>query len=243
VTGLTNGTPYIFEVDASSTVGNSSWSAPSDPATPHVPPPPADNSVLSVSHSTTIKYGKTTVISGTLTDAKTSTRVSGAPVSLRARAGSSGPFTTLTSKNTTGTGAVTVTVKPNVNSQYEWVYAGNASHKQVTSSVATIKVAQVVTETLKPTKVKHRHAVAVYGTVTPKAKGKAVVLQRLVAGKWRKLAATTERKQKLPNGKTVIGYVFHYKPKRKGAVSLRVTRAATSTNAAGVSATKRLKVT
>lgn len=240
VTGLTNGTSYVFEVAATSTVGDSAWSDPSAAVAPH---PPADSSALSISRSTTISYGKSTVVSGTLTDTKTGKPVSGASVALKARAGVSGSFTTLTTKVTGSTGAVSVTVKPKVNSQYEWVYTATTAHKAVTSGVATIKVGQVVSITVKPKKVKHRKKVSVFGTVSPSASGKTVVLQRLVGGKWKKVGSATVRKQNLPTKKIVVSYLFHYKPKKKGKVSLRVISAATATNTAGTSATKKLKVT
>jgi len=164
-------------------------------------------------------------------------------VSIQARSGHSGPFTVLGSNSTGGDGVVSFPIRPKFNAQYQLTYAGDVVHFPSVSAIATVKVAQVVTATLKPRKVTRHHTVRIFGTVTPNANGKVVVLQRLVAGRWHKLRGVRVHRQTLPNGRTMVGYVVRFTPRYRGIVKLRVARGATRLNVGGVSLTNILRVT
>ena len=68
-------------------------------------------------------------------------------------------------------------------------------------------------------------------------------LQKLVGRSWKWQATATIKRQKLPNGRTGTGYIFSVKLATKGTFRYRVTKAATSTLAAGTSPTVTVKAT
>jgi hypothetical protein len=70
-----------------------------------------------------------------------------------------------------------------------------------------------------------------------------VTLQRLVRSTWKIVATATLKKQRLPNGKNAVGYVFAVTPNVAKKYKYRVTKAATATLARGVSATVTLTAT
>jgi hypothetical protein len=181
----------------------------------------------------------TATLSTTLTDTRSQSAVSGATVTL-----TSGTSTSGLKKVTTTKGVVSVSVHPTANTTYTWRYAGSATHAATTSSSARVSVQQVEKASLSTTKIKHGKTAEVYGTVSPSEKGKVVIVQELVKGAWKNLAHPAAITMQLSGGhRTVLGFVYSYKPAKKGKEKLRVTRAATSSNAAGVSATLSLTVT
>jgi hypothetical protein len=105
----------------------------------------------------------------------------------------------------------------------------------------------VVKLAAKPATVKHKKATKLFGTVSPNETGQHVAIQQLVKGKWKSVAGksgtATIKKQKLPSGKKTVGYVFTLKESKPGHYTFRVTRAATTTNAAGRSTSITLHVT
>jgi VCBS repeat-containing protein len=145
--------------------------------------------------------------------------------------------------NTSGSGAASKSVKLTANTQFEWVYAGDSTHKTATSPVKSVSVAQVVTVHSTAKTVKHGVAFKIYGTVRPAGSGQSVSLQRFGGGTWHKVTTATLRKQKLPNGSTTVGFVFTVKQSTAGSVKFRVEKAATATLAKGDSAAVTVKIT
>jgi hypothetical protein len=236
VTNLSNGTPYEFEIAATDSFGDGPWSAPTLALTPHTG---LDASTLTAASAKTIQAGQSVTLSTTLTDSSTSTVISGATVMLTPRGKGSA-----VSATTNPQGVATAIVHPTVNTQYVWRYASATTHHAAVSSSVVVTVKQVVHAALTHKKVRHNRTVEIYGTVSPNANNKVVHVQRLVHGKWTNLphdAVISLRR--LPNHRKVVGFVYLYSPAKKGTETLRVSRAGTSTNAAGVSRRLTLKVT
>jgi hypothetical protein len=178
-----------------------------------------------------------------LTDATSGTPIASVPVVLEGRIGTSGKFVAVGSPTTKASGTVSFVVKPTRKAQYQWDFAGNVVHSAVHGAPITITVAQVVHAALTAKSIKHGKSVKIYGTVLPAATGKAVVLQQFVHHKWRSLKITAKtRNQTMPNHKKAVSFVLTLKEKHKGTVVLRVSSAATTANAAGVSAKLTLHV-
>ena len=88
----------------------------------------------------------------------------------------------------------------------------------------------------------HKKAV-VWGTTTPMTSGLTVTVQKKSpSGAWKAVCSTKTKKQKLPNGKTSVGFSCGYNPTGKGTFSLRAHAAGTATDAAANSAVLHLKV-
>jgi hypothetical protein len=235
VTGLTNKTSYVFRVAAINAIGTGAYSAASTAVTPTAPTPPApDSTTLSITAPASVKYGATATISGTLTDSTTRKALSGQTVGLYRRASSSKSFTLVKSVKTTSAGVARDAVKTTANEQYEWRYAATSTHKAATSKVKSVGAVQTVSIARTPAKVKAGKSIKIYGAVTPAGSGK-ISLQSDVKGKWRAAGTATIKRQKLPNGKKAVGYVFTVKLAKKGTYTYRVVKAATSTLLAGVS--------
>jgi hypothetical protein len=236
VTGLTNGTKYVFQVAAKNVIGTGAYSTPTGQIAPF-----ADNSSLAISKALTIAYGKATTITGTLTDTSTHKAVSGATLTLYHRATTSGAWIKGASAKTGSTGVAKLSAKPTSRTYYQWRYAGTTVVKAATSGTDTVNLSQVVGITA-PAKVTHGKAFTIWGTVSPGTSGQKVELQRKVGTSYRNVVGATLKRQKLPNGATKLGYVFKLTLKTKGSYSYRVTRAATSTLSAGTSAGKTVRV-
>lgn len=202
-----------------------------------------DASALSIGKSTTVAYGKSLVIATKLTDTATGSGLSGMTATLWRRASSTGTWTKASDQTTGSDGSASVSVTPTGYTQYQWRFAATADHSGATSATQAVTVSQPVSIKATKTTVKHGSTVKIYGTVKPAGAGQQVSLQRLVRSTWKTVATATLKKQRLPNGKTVVGYVFAVTPKAAGTLKYRVTKAATATLAKGVSATVTLTVT
>jgi Bacterial Ig domain len=207
-----------------------------------------DTTGLTISAGASVSAGKAVTITGVLTDTSTNTALGGATVALFGRPNTTGSsFTQVATTISTSSGAVTLSEKPTANTVYEWRYAGSSGapiHAAATSADKTVTVAQVVTAAFSPTKIKHGKSGKLFGTVSPTETGQKVTVQMLVKGKWKSTSfKATIKTQKLPSGKKASGYVIVIKEKKKGTYTFRVSRAATSSNAAGVSGSAKLKVT
>jgi hypothetical protein len=237
VTGLTNGVGYQFEVAAVNAIGAGVFSTPSAITTPV-----ADPSALVAAKSVTIGYGKATAVSAKLTDTKTGAVVAGVSVQLLARTSTAKPFTLAKTLTTNASGIAALTVKPTVNTQYRWAFAGNAAHLAATSAIESVAVAQVVSLRATATRLRHGTTTKLYGVVSPNEAGQYVYLQQLVGRTWKTVLRARLVRQKLPNGTTTVGYVFAPTPRSAGRYTYRVSRPATSANAAGLSVALLLTV-
>jgi Fibronectin type III domain len=239
VTGLSNAGSYEFRVAAINANGTGAYSDASTAVHPVI-----DASQLSNGRSALIKYGSAIVVSTRLTDARTHAAIGATHVTLYSRAGTTGAYTAVKTLTTSATGAASLRVQPTTKHQYEWRFAGTTTHKAITSSVQTVSVTQAVSIAARPTKTVHTKSIKLYGTVRPAATGQRVYLQHLVGGTWKTVAGSAKLvRQKLPNGKTAVGYVFTIHEKAKGHYTFRVIRKATTHNAAGASAALKLTFT
>jgi hypothetical protein len=239
VKGLHNCTGYVFEVAADNGSLTGPYSAPTAVLTPHGA---GDPSVFATTAPTRVQYGEKASFTATLTDTTDHTGIARATVDLVTAdsPGATGPQTAVT---TDAHGVATAATRPRTNTSARWVYPGSSSHVCTTSAVSTVEVGQLVHASLSAKHVKRGKRVSVFGTVRPQARGKAVTLQRRVAGHWRKVGHRAKiRRQRLPDGKKTVGFALTYRPKTPGRQLLRVSRAKTSTNVAGVSKPLRLKV-
>jgi hypothetical protein len=240
VTGLTNGTPYVFQVAAINAVGTGASSAASSPAVT----PVADASTLAIAGPSTVRYGAKALITAKLTDSSTHAAIGSAPVVLYRRAGSSKPWSGVKTLTTSSTGAASLAVALTANTQFQWRYAGVPTHKAVTSATRSVTASQVVSVARSASSVKHGASVRIYGTVSPSGRGQVVTLQRLVSGHWRSLTVrATIKSQRLPNGRVAVGYVLSVKLTTRGSYTLRVYKPATSTLAAGYSGSTAVRAT
>lgn len=145
---------------------------------------------------------------------------------------------------TASSGVASSKQKPAANTQYQFVYHGTATHAASTSGVQSVSVGYAVAASVKPGTVTHSKPAKIYGTVSPSKSGDKVTLQQLVHGKWKTLSKTaTIKKQKLPDGKTEVGFVFTISAAAKGTYEFRISRSASATNAAGFSRAVKLKRT
>jgi len=239
VTGLTNGTDYVFEVAALNDVGLGGYSTPSTAVTPW-----RDASSLTNNASMTVKYGTTVVLSTTLRDTTTGLTMGGYAVQLLARTSTGVPWHVVTTASTSWVGTAKVSVKPSARTLYMWQFNGVPGHAAAGSGTQTVSVAQVVTVAQTATSIVHGGVVKFYGVVSPNEVNQYVYLQVLLGGSWKTTAVKAQIvKQRLPNGVTTVGYVLALKTGSTGSFSYRVNRPATLANAAGVSKTVTLRVT
>ncbi|MDT4943501.1 MAG: trimeric autotransporter adhesin, partial [Pseudonocardiales bacterium] len=231
VGGLTNATSYVFRVAAINSIGEGAFSGQSAAVVPV-----ADGSSLTIGGSATLNYGATVTLRTVLKDARTNAAIPSASVGLYRRYGTSGPLSLVKAVTTSSTGAAAFAVKMTRFTQFQWRYAGTATHKATLSAVQTIKVAQVVSIRTTATTIVHGHTVKLYGGVAPAASGQVVYLQQHTATGWKTIASVAEKLQKLPNGATAVGYVFARTLSSRATYVFRVYRPATSTLLAGYSA-------
>jgi hypothetical protein len=232
-TGPTSNDPKYWVADVLVDTGAGTWTL--------VYPTAKDNTSLTISKSTTIKYGSSTTTSTTLKDTTTNHAIASASVKLQRKSGTS--WITVATKTTSSTGTASDTVKPTANTTYRWSYAGDATHNAKTSASQTVSVAPVISAHSTKSSVQHGTTFKIYGTVKPSSSGQKINLQRLSGTTWKTIGTVTIKKQKLPNGTTTVGFVFTVKPSTKGTFKYRVHKAATSTLVAANSSTLTVKVT
>jgi hypothetical protein len=224
VTGLVNGFPYYFEVRAHNSIGWSPYAVSSAATTPVSSAPTVHSTSITPSANVTIAYGKSTALAATLKDD------TGAPVA--------GTMTLQSSTSTSGpwTSAPSTTVAPKQTTYYRWAYAGDATHLGSTSSVVTVSVSRTVTIAKIGGAIKKGKTIKIYGVVAPVAGG-TVSVQKHVGAKWVLVGTAAIKKQKLPNNKTAIGYVYTYRGSAKGNVTLRAVTGAVAGYVSGTSPT------
>jgi hypothetical protein len=244
ITHLTPGTAYEFEVctedeytEGKTDAADAPCSAPTAAVTPY------DQSSLTHPPSTTIKDGGSVKLSTTLSDGTSHSAVANATVTLLARPASGSTFHSAGTAKTDSTGTASLTLAPTKNTQYEWTYSAAGAHASATSAMWTVTVKQTVAAALAHASIHHGKAGEVYGTIAPSASGLVVSLQYEHHGTWVTLTTAKTKRQTLPDHKKTVGYALKHTFASKGTFHLRVTRAATSTNAAGTSKSLTLTVT
>jgi 5-hydroxyisourate hydrolase-like protein (transthyretin family) len=235
VSGLTNGTAYVFRVAAINAKGTGSYSNPSAPVTPSSTP--ADPSTLTAQLTTasSVTYPQPVGFSVHLTDTTTGDPIATATVNLMQRTTPAGAWTKVLDTTTGPDGSATATVTPQRNVDYEWQYADTAGHQAATSTPISVTVAAAVTAEFKKTTVARGHHAVLKGLVAPNDAGQPVKLQAKKHGHWRSAhqSATLSSHSK---------YRFRFTAKHRGHFRYRVVTAATGALGAGTSATQKLKV-
>jgi hypothetical protein len=231
-----SGTPghvYRISAVAHDVAGNVSLLPP----TPHATTAVRDATSLTAGAATTIKYGGSLVVSTLAKDVNTKAVLAKLPVVLYKRSSSTAAWTKVASLTTTTAGVASSTQAPKAYTQYQWRFAGDASHAAVNSAVQVVSVAQTVSARATATSVVRGSTVKIYGTVGPTVTNQVVYLQRLSGSTWQMVTSAKQIKQKLPNGVTTTGFVLSVKPSPAGTYRYRVYKPAATGLLAGYSAT------
>jgi titin len=239
VTGLTNGTAYVFRVAANSTTGTGAYSTASAPVTPT-----GDQAALTIGGTHLVTAGTPIILTTKLSDTTTHSPIGSATVSLLARPAGSSGWTALRTSTTGTNGTTDVQVKSSANTRYEWSFSGDTMHSSATSPVLAVSVRPNVTATLTKSRAQAGTKVQLYGVVTPDLPGTQVIVQRRSQGEWvnTQLRATTHA-QRLPNGRTVVGYVLTLPTGKTGAFTYRIDCRPSNSNVEGFSTAVILHVT
>lgn len=202
-----------------------------------------DPSSMTISASKTISYNTSTSTSTTLKDTNGNSPIGSAAVKLYKRPKASAPWAFFANATTNASGVASKSVTLTANTQFQWRYAGNASHAAATSPTQTVSVKPVISAHSTKTTVAHNVAFKIYGTVKPASAGQSVTLQRQVGSSWTNVSTATIKNQKLPNGTTTVGFVFTTKQGSAGTYNYRVSKAATATLVTGTSSVLTVHVT
>jgi hypothetical protein len=237
---LAAGDSYTFTVVAVNGAGSSAASAASQPVIVPAASQPvtlAATASLSISAApSTIVYGKTITVRGTLTSGGAA--LAGQKVALLYRLrGSSDAFKQFPALGTTNSQGVVrfSSFKPTTPVQIELTFAGNNSYLMATSSPA--EVAEDLDVTLKASteKLKSRRTVTFTGAIAPDQRGKQVELQVQNGKRWVKVADTRL---------TAAGrYTLKLRLTKAGRFSYRILAAGLAPYASSTSATVKVTVT
>jgi hypothetical protein len=185
-----------------------------------------------------ITDGATIKLSTKLTVSGTSTVLGTQQVTLWQKAGGATTWTQIASTTTNTSGIATHSVKPAVNTTYQWRYSGNSAHMSTIGN-ETVNVAFAIAEHATTLTMHLGSTMYLYGTVAPLPKDQWVYLQK---------SGVTQRTkaeilyQKLPNGVRTWGFKLAFKPGTKGTYSIRIYKPASSHNTAGYGTTIKLVV-
>jgi hypothetical protein len=194
-----------------------------------------DNTALTISKAAKIASGKTVTITGTIKDSTTNKAIANATVSLYAKPTGKTSYSKVKDVKSSSSGALSAkSVKPTKTTTYEWRYAGTATHKSAVSKTDVITVSRTATIAASPKSIKKGKSTKLYGVVAPVAGGTATV-QKKSGSKWLSAGHATIKKEKLPNGKTAIGYIVSVKGTAKGKFTYRVSVSGVTGYAAVVS--------
>ena len=234
VTGLTNGTVYLFRVAAINSAGPSAYSAPSSAVEPLGTP-----TTLAIGGSSTIGYGGPARLGANLKS--NGTALVGATVKLYGEPEGKSTFSYLGSAKTASTGSALLLPKPTATERFYWVFPGDTTHAGSTSSIRTVTVAQGVKVHITAGTLKSSYTEVVYGNIVPTGSG-TVDLQIFRNGGWYRLESTTIHRQKMPNGSTYTGYTLKRRIFTKGTYRFRVYKPSTATLRYALSGTITIKV-
>lgn len=232
VAGLANGTAYTFVVRARNDAGFGADSVPSSAVTPAGEPGrPAKPTVRSGDRRAVVSW--------------TAAAANGSPVTGYTVTASPGGATVTVDGTST---SATVSGLSNGTAYTFTVVASNAvgSSPASPTSDAVVPAAPpagrtVVTASFKPAKVARGRKATLYGSVTGPTAG-TVTVQVKSGAAWRSAGKAAIRKQKLPDGRVRVGYVFSVKGKKPGTAVYRVVVSGSASWSAATSRTVKLKV-
>jgi hypothetical protein len=143
----------------------------------------ASTSLTASASPTAVTYGGTLTVSGAL--ASGGAAVAGQPVTLQGmRAGTSSWATVATT--TSGTdGSLQWSGAPQWSGSFRWHYAGSSAYGAATSAPISLTVYARLTAGASPTTVTAGNPITISGVLSPAHPGSAVVVQALLAKRWR----------------------------------------------------------
>jgi streptogramin lyase len=231
VTGLANGVPYTFSVQARNAAGTGPPSPASAPVTPRIP-----TSVVITSAPTPVTYGSAITVTGTVTKAGTKTPVAGLVVLLQYRAHGSGaayqPAGNGVRTSQSGTVTLRMTARFSVHVRLAVTAAG--IYGGAASATATVTCLVQIGATLTPASIKKGKTATLSGTVTPALGGSTVYLQRKSGTGWVTISSQTLS--------SASGYKFVIHGSASGTFTYRVFRPASAAFGASASPAKTLTV-
>lgn len=176
---------------------------------------------LATPASARVDYGTSITETTTLTDVATTLPLTGASVRLLSKV-TGKPFTEVATAVTDDLGVASVTLTPEVNTTYEWVYDGDAEHAEGASGRSVVKVAVLVEGAVRKVHVKPGHRTRVFGVLHPALPGTTVVLEQQAAGSWHRVASTVVASRLMPDGTRQVGYLMRFRTPGNGSFNLRV---------------------
>ena len=217
---------------APGTVTELSQALPATPTvTPTVTPIPRptrrhtpQTSSLRASGTITIAAGQSVVSSARLLDAA-GKAVSALPVQVYRRPHSGGAWQRLATVMSSRTGVVSVRLTPTANTEVIFTFAGNTRFKASRSIAQQLRVSRKVTTSSAALTAHRGRAVAVIGTVSPRASG-SVVIQRRVGRVWKAVKSVSLSRS---------AYRANLSFTTRGTVLLRVIRQADTAHIASAS--------
>ena len=222
MTGLQNGTPYTFTVQAINGVGAGTLSAPTPAVTPMVP------TKLVLKTPSSIVYGATANAKVTLTRTDTGKPLTNRTVAVQTRpVGTtkwSDPVDVVTDSYGHATAHLLPTTKVDVRASYSGRVGDTPSRMRTTVLVATGVLA-----TLTPTEAPLGTSAVIAGSVAPATEGLTVTLQRLRSGVWTTLQTSVTD--------AAGGFSFTVTPTATGQKHYRVVSGAVTGLQPGVSST------
>jgi subtilisin family serine protease len=196
---------------------------------------------LTITAPARVIYGHSATVTGELIDKTTHSALAGEPVQLYAKTGS-GAYNLEATKTTNSTGTVSASVSPKSKTTYQWRFAGDSPQGAVNSASKTVLVQPVVTMTAKPKSVGKNEKFQLFGTTAPRRSGAMIEIQEKVNGNWKTIDTVNTKKQLLPNGNRVVGYVDGLKIAKGGSYKFRALWAATGGRTDGASPGVTVKV-
>jgi len=184
--------------------------------------------LTAVAATSSLVYGASSTIAGTLKDTVHNAALSGASIVLRT-CPVGGSCTTRTTM-TNGSGGYSFGVKPARNTSYTISYPGTANLASA-SQTRTVKVAPKVTVTASRTTMPSGGTLKLTGTVAPSHAGKTVLIQRKVSGVWKTIVKATL------NSSSAYAKSFTLSGAKGSRAALRVVLPAHTDHLAGVSKT------
>lgn len=185
--------------------------------------------------ATTVTYGGTTNVTGTLVDGATGDPVSGHAVDIFTRKHGTTAYAYHSTQTTLSTGKVTVTLKPTRSTDVTISYHGESLRLGSESGSVSISVRAKVVASLTDSGVLSGGSTKIKGSVAPNHSGQSIKLQRYYSGAWHTVNTHTLS--------STSSFSFTINPVATGTRKYRVYKAADSDHLSGWSPTRTLTVT